>query len=178
MQFSFLESKPWLKSVFSWAFQIALFVILYYLVTLWQERGLLPSNGSTKAPDFSLVSTEGVRYSLNDLNAKNSVVYFFATWCGVCRLSMGNLQNLYEETDHQKLSVVAIALDWESVEIVKKYKTTHDLTFPVLLGGPNVSQAYLIKGFPTYYILDQQHKIAHVSMGYSSQLGMKLKLNL
>ncbi len=166
-------TKTHLKKILSFLGQLLLFAILYFAVTEWQARNLLSDSGDEKAPNFSLVSLQGDVYNLTDYNSENTVVYFFATWCSVCKLSIGNLQNLRESAEQKDVNIVAVALDWRAKEEVENFIKDHELTFPVLLGNRQVSLDYKIQGFPTYYVLDREKNITKVSMGYSSELGLR-----
>ena len=52
----------------------------------------------------------------------------------------------------------------------------HQLTFPVALGHEGVKKTFKIKGYPSYYVLDEQNTIVSRSMGYSSEIGLYLRL--
>ena len=66
-----------------------------------------------------------------------------------------------------------IALSWEDIDEVNAFVKQHELTLPVLLGTPDIAQAYQISAFPTYYILDQQGLVIDRSVGYSSEFGLR-----
>ncbi len=152
--------------------QIALFVAIYFAFDARQTRNLLTD---VPAPEFELVSTDNQLFKLSELPAQKTVLYFFAPWCKICHMSIGNLENLRQSVPKDKLNIVVIALDWQSTEEIIKYKKDHGLTMPVLLGSEKTMGDYKIQGFPTYYILDKKHNITKVSMGYSTELGLKLR---
>lgn len=152
--------------------QIVLFVAIYLAFDAWQTRNLL---ADVPAPEFELVSTDNQLFKLSDLPAEETVIYFFAPWCKICHMSIGNLEALRQSVAKDKLNIVVIALDWKSTEEIVKYKKDHGLTMPVLLGSEKTMQDYKIQGFPTYYILDKNHNITKVSMGYSTELGLKFR---
>ncbi len=157
----------------SYALQIAFFLGLYLIIEMWQTRNLLPDDGSQQSPQFSLVSIDGEVINSKELPKTPSVIYFFAPWCKVCHYSIPNLQKLYEDTPRGQLNVVAIVLDWQSKEEVLQYIEEHSLTMPVLLGTRQTLEDFKIQAFPTYYVLDEEQKITKVSMGYSTELGLK-----
>jgi len=45
---------------------------------------------------------------------------------------------------------------------------------PVLLGTTETMKDFKIQAFPTYYVLDKEQKITKVSMGYSTEIGLRL----
>ncbi len=109
------------------------------------------------------------------LNAqgKTTVLYFFAPWCQICHVSIGNLQSLFQK--NEQLNVIAIALDFTSKNEVKNFTNKHQLTFPVALGNEAIKQVFEISGYPSYYVLNEENVIIAKSMGYSSELGLYLR---
>ena len=158
----------------SYALQLAFFIALYLVLEIWQTRNLLPDDGSQQAPEFSLAGIDGKVYQSSQLNQAPTVLYFFAPWCKVCHYSIPNLQKLYEDTPREQLNILAVVLDWQSREEVIEYIKEQDLSMPVLLGTTETMKDFKIQAFPTYYVLDKEQKITKVSMGYSTEIGLRL----
>lgn len=114
----------------------------------------------------------GEAVSLNS-QGKTTVLYFFAPWCQICHMSMGNLQALYEKNDH--LEVVAVAMDFTNIDEVMDFTKQHQLTFPIALGNEEIKHAFSISGFPSYYVINEENTVIGKSMGYSSELGLYLR---
>lgn len=104
---------------------------------------------------------------------KITVIYFFAPWCNVCHLSIDNLQNTYLK--NQNIEVIAVALDYSTVEEIKEFNKSHQLTFPIALGNSSVKRDFKIAGYPSYYVLDENNKLLSKSMGYTTELGFYLR---
>lgn len=119
-----------------------------------------------------LLTTVGESISL-DAQGKTTVLYFFAPWCQICHVSIGNLQTLYEH--NEQINVIAIALDYTSKDEVLDFTQQHQLTFPVAFGSETVKQALEITGYPSYYVINKDNTIVRKSMGYSSTLGLYLR---
>jgi hypothetical protein len=58
---------------------------------------------------------------------------------------------------------------------VRDYVERHGLNVTVVLGDAKVSSQWQVHGFPSYYVLDDQHHIVRRDIGYSSQLGLWLR---
>ena len=149
----------------------ALFVGVFLAVMAYQSRNML-ATGEQVAPELRGATLDGQPYDLADARPRPALVYFFAPWCKVCAASAGNLDRLRRWRDVSDLEMVAVALDWSSVEEVRAYVERHDLDLPVVLGDANVARNWQIYAFPSYYVLDSQHRIARRDVGYSSQLGL------
>ncbi|QOL27320.1 TlpA family protein disulfide reductase [Thalassotalea sp. LPB0316] len=130
--------------------------------------------------DNSQVSTELVNLpTLDDktiaitAQQKKKVLYFFAPWCQICHASIGNLENIYLKRDD--IDVVAIALDFDSIEEVQTFVADKALTFPVALGNSELKTTFQITGYPSYYVIDENNKVVAQSLGYSTELGLYLR---
>lgn len=156
--------------------QVFIIVLVVNLVSMVRETSMLSSWEEDAAPNFELATLNGGLASIyKNQSAKehNTVVYFFAPWCSICRVSIQNLQNLYERDNH--VSVVAVALDFVDKEEVAVFSEQLNLSFPILFGNEEVKQRYQVSAYPSYYVINQTGKIEHRSMGYSTELGLFLR---
>ena len=149
----------------------ALVVAVFLGVSAYQSRNMLAA-GDQAAPELRGVTLSGEPYDLANVRSRPALVYFFAPWCKVCGASAGNLERLRRWRDGSELEMVAVALDWGSVEEVRAYVDRHELDLPVVLGDASVAGNWQIYAFPSYYVLDSKHRIARRDVGYSSQLGL------
>lgn len=149
----------------------ALLSIAFVAISSYQQRGML-ADSRQAAPPLSAPLLQGDTYVLGDVTADATLVYFFAPWCTYCALSSDNLVRLRRMRDASSLHIVAVALDWESKAEVESYVEKHQLNIPVLLGDNDVSRAWQVYAFPTYYVLDNKQRVVDRDMGYSTQLGL------
>ena len=70
-----------------------------------------------------------------------------------------------------------VALDWRSIEEVDQFLSQHKLTMPVLLGTNEVRDNFQISAFPSYYLISRLGEVQSKNIGYSTELGMKWRLN-
>lgn len=136
---------------------------------MWQTRNLLDTDGSVQIIPQKLVSLSGEPRFINQHN-KKTLVYFFAPWCSVCAVSIGNLEYL----DNEKVDIVRIALDYKSKQDIEKFVQDNDVKGEVLIGTDALKAQFNIVGYPTYYMLDESNVIISSSFGYSTALGLKL----
>ena len=149
--------------------------LVFTAVTVFQQRNLLKAD-TTPAPYFNLPLLDNTqqRLSIAELKGNTTVVYFFAPWCSICRYSMPNLQAAIADTSTR---AIGIALDYQSEKEVKAFVKDLDLDFPILLGNQQIQANYKVTAFPTYYVINKNMQITARSMGYSSELGISLRVN-
>jgi peroxiredoxin len=154
---------------FRWTFDIALFVVVLSLISLWQGRHLL--GGSTEAPAFELTDMSGQTHRLSDYNGSPTLIVFWAPWCPICGAESDNLKRVAKWRS-EKVDVISVVLGYESRESINDFMEKHDVNYPVLLGGQDIQKAYNISSFPTLYVIDEDGRIAHSKVGYTTTLGM------
>lgn len=155
----------------SFLLNVVLVIAIFIAVLAWQSRNMLPTDRQA-APDLRGVTLAGEFYDLRDAAGRPALVYFFAPWCRICGASAGNLDRLHRWMGPGDIEVVAVALDWADAEEVRAYAERHELEMSVLIGNATVRQDWQIYAYPSYYVLDSQHRIARRDIGYSSQLGL------
>lgn len=153
-----------------WLRDITVIFVIVFAANVWQSRGMLDDNSQLQVATQMLVGLDGQTSTLIKPN-KPTLIYFFAPWCKICSLSIGNLGYL----DTNQLNIVRVALDYSNVEEVQNFADIHNISSQILLGHEGVKQQFKIQGYPTYYILDEQQKVQAKSYGYSTALGLKLR---
>ena len=156
------------------ALEALVFVMIVAGIQAWRARDLLPADERTAAPAFELTGLEGRTWRSTDLAGKPAVIYFFAPWCGVCAASSPQLR-WFHRWRGEDVQVILIGLDYSSPSEVHEYARKHDLTMPVLIGTPATRAAYRISGYPTYYVIDAQGRIARRDVGLSTVAGLWIR---
>lgn len=155
----------------SW--QLIFFVAVFNLVSYIRELELLPTSDELQAPSFVLTTTTETTLSSQDLAGKPTLLYFWAPWCSVCKVSMPNLESFKQ--NNPDINVVSVVLSYETKGQVEQFLQQHDYSFTTVFGTSEVSNSYKIKGFPTYYVLNENNQVVGSSLGYSSEIGMLLR---
>jgi peroxiredoxin len=156
--------------------QLALVIAGIVGIGAWQTRNMTAVG--EPSPSFQLTDLDGNSVSLKDAEGKKTILYFFAPWCSVCGVSSHNINALREAYQQDELAIFAVGLGWDSVEELKQFAKEHALTVPVLIGTEQTSEAYRISAFPSVYILDEEHRIAYRSVGYTTELGLRIRTSL
>jgi len=153
-----------------WLLNGALILATFWAVTAWQGRDLVSTQ--TPAPSFQLPAFSGGSVALEDLRGRRVLLYFFAPWCSVCDLSIGNLNWVRKLRDEESVALFAIALSYSDLQSVEAFLGRNTLNIPVLLGTPELLNAYRIRAFPTVYALDESGNIDGATVGYATTLGL------
>lgn len=119
-------------------------------------------------PAPSLVGTglSGETVSLERFRGEPVIVYFWASWCGVCRAMEGNVEGLADvkvvrvAVASGKADAVARALDGARGETV------------VIDEDGTLASSWGVGAFPTLFWLDAEGQIRFREVGYTSSFGL------
>jgi peroxiredoxin len=154
--------------------EVLLFVAIVSGIYAWRTRDLLPAGARVAAPAFELADLQGRPWSLDALEGKPAVLYFFAPWCGVCAASSPQLR-WFDRWAGDDVQVLLVGLDWSSPAELAAYAARHDLQLPILAAGAQTAADYRIFGYPTYYVLDAEGRVAGRDFGYTTAPGLWLR---
>jgi len=157
-----------------YALEALLVVVIVVGVQAWRARDLLPADQRTLAPDFTLADLHGRTWSTAELRGKPAVIYFFAPWCGVCAASSPQLR-WFHRWRGDDVQVLLVGLDWSAPQELHDYAQRHELGMPVLIGDRATGAAYRIQGYPTYYVIDAEGRVARRDTGLSTVAGLWLR---
>lgn len=146
--------------------------LLLYGAHLWQTRTLIEA-GKT-FPDLTLATLSGEPRTLLE-PGKPALIYVFAPWCTVCKLSIDSAQAVYDADPLRQSNVVLLAQDYSSLDEVRVFLAEQQLSVPVLLGNQASKDALSIQAYPTYYLLDTRGRVVFRSVGYSTEWGLKVR---
>ena len=130
-----------------------------------------------KYVDFSLKDAEGNDFKLSDINAKYTLVEFWASWCGPCRKFSPELVNEYKKYKDQDFEIVSISLDEHKESWIKAIKRDSlSWTNVADLKGfkSNVTLIYNVKAIPSNFLMDEEGIIVEKNLR-GDKLKNKLK---
>jgi peroxiredoxin len=148
---------------------IGLSVAAFWVFMAYQTRHLVEAG--EQLPDYTLESVEGERVSLVDDEAERTLVYAWATWCGVCTAQTGALQ-WAKGWMADDVAVRAVVFDYKSARHAKASADEKGMTSHVLLGTREVREALNVKAYPTFYVLDASGRVVSRTQGYTTSVGL------
>ncbi|MCK4343500.1 MAG: redoxin domain-containing protein [Phycisphaerae bacterium] len=124
----------------------------------------------SEAPDWTLKNTEGREISFKSLRGKIVLLDFWATWCRPCVMAMPGIQRLYEKYQGKPVAVFGVnCMEHNRRADPVAFMKERKFTYPVLLNGDQVSQAFLVNGIPTFYLIGPDGKILQAYSGHSPE---------
>ena len=123
---------------------------------------LKPNLLGQKAPNLKLPSIDGQYYTLHDIDAKATILYFWDPDCGHCKKITLKLHEYYEEVWDQNVEVYAVYTqidkkEWE--EFLNGNGLTDWINVYDPYGYSNFRTNYDIYSTPVTYILDAEKNI-------------------
>ena len=111
----------------------------------------------TAAMPFSFITFGN--FSLGKLQAEQTIIVFWASWCGYCEKALPQIEQY--ASLHPQTKVVAISLDTIADDFEKaKAKYPHMIHYSDLKGwNSEYARIYNINATPTFYLLDSDKKI-------------------
>ena len=140
--------------------------IITNLMSLYKAQSLNSAPLNIEA--FQLIDNSVQTVQTN----KPLLIHFWATWCPTCKLEASNINFLSKH-----YQVITIAVKSGTDAEIKKYLNAHDYTYKVVNDKDGtLSAKFQISGFPTSFIYDKNKKLLFKEVGYSSTLGLWLRL--
>lgn len=140
------------------------------------------------APDISLNSPDGKKYTLSSLKGKVVLLDFWASWCGPCRRNNPHVVEMYNKYKDQGFTVYSVSLDGIDSRTKARFTTDEDyqsgleqsknqwkaaiekdqLAWPYHVSelakwDTQSARMYGVQGIPKTFLIDRKGKIAAVN---------------
>lgn len=129
-----------------------------------KEKHTLLKTGTT-APGWTLYSTDGNKLSLTDLKGKVVLIDFSYIGCFPCGEAIKPMNHLHERYKNKEVEIVSI-YPIDKTAPVAEYVKKYGIKYPVYIDANTLPEKYQITGYPCFYFIDKDGKIANVSSGY------------
>ena len=123
-------------------------------------------------PAFTLPDRTGnlITFGKDPPVAKLTVINFWATWCGPCRMEMPVFEKLYAAKKQDGFLILAINEDKEPGAL-DTYLKAKPISFPVLVDtGGSLAEKLGIRAFPTTVLVGGDGKVMQVIEGLDRYL--------
>lgn len=151
-----------------WLVNIALVVLVIAGVDWWKSRPLARG----EAPPLAGLDLQGQWRDLRDVRGEPVLVHFWGSWCPLCRLMEGSVDAIAADQ-----RVLTVALQSGEAAEIDAYLQDNGLAFPVLPDPDGaIARRWGVQGVPASFIIDGEGRIAAVTVGLSSEPGLRFRL--
>jgi thiol-disulfide isomerase/thioredoxin len=163
---SFIKScKAYLTGWRKLLLEVLIIAIVFFGVRYYQHQGVL--KGAALPIEGILLDKTPLDWS--KYQGKPLLIHFWATWCSICKFEENSIQSISKD-----YNVITIAA-WSDDTLA--YMQKQGLSFSVLEDADGVwATKYGVKAVPTSFIINQKGDIDFIESGYSSELGLRLRL--
>ena len=148
---------------------ISFLILLFIISNIVSYYNAMELNKTKLDSNISLYSTLGY-----DKVDKPILVHFWGSWCPICKVEAPNIQSIYKSN---KYNVITIAVNSGNDTAIQKYLDDNNLDFKVINNKDSFyANEFNIKVFPTTLIYDKDKNLIFSEVGYTSTLGLKLRL--
>jgi thiol-disulfide isomerase/thioredoxin len=156
MKTTLKDKKFWLSNLKT----LALMLVIAFGITQYQQRSMI------KGPAPAIA---GIDYS-----EKSTLVYFWGSWCAVCKTTSPFVSSLATDKDYQ---VISVALSSGTDNEIENYLRKNNYQFDVVNDNSgDISESWGVAVTPSIFIINQEGKISYTSTGITSLWGMRLRL--
>lgn len=165
----------WLKDWRSHAISLLIIVAVVVGLGAWQARHI-PEGA---APAFSAPlagAPAGTQITLAQWRAQHPgravALHVWAEWCPICRMEEGSISSLQADWP-----VLTIAMrSGEAAQVARVLEQRQLPWLAAVDADGSLSAGYGLKSVPAFIVLDPQGNIRHASVGYTTSVGMRLRL--
>ena len=91
---------------------------------------------------------------------KPLAIFFWATWCSVCKAELAQLDTVLPLLDTNRVALIAVAIDSTPAD-VRTIVASEKLRLPVLIDDGQLKLRFNVQGIPAMIVLDDQGKPTH-----------------
>jgi len=149
--------------------ELLIFIVIIMGVRAYQQRDIVKGD----APRLRGTLLDGKPFLLPAKPKQPVLVHFWATWCPVCRAEQGSIDSLARDNPN----VITVAMQSGSSPSVQQYMSEQGVNFPVLNDADKlISTAWGVQAVPASFVVDTDGKIRFVEIGYTTGMGLRLRL--
>jgi peroxiredoxin len=140
-----------------------------------QMSGDSPLKGK-EAPPFYSTDLDGNELSLQSLKGKVIVINFWFVECKPCVKEIPELNELVEKYKDKNVEFLAFATN--KSDQLHQFLEEKAFNYHIIPDSKAVARAYLVSGYPTHVIIDQDSKIQYLTTGLGPTTVKSIEKNL
>lgn len=145
-----------------------LFIVVFIgLLQAFMQRDMR----SGVVPDLPIKTIGGIE-SASLMTNKPAIIYFWGSWCGICATIQGTISTVLQD-----YSGVTVALRSGNDADVLNYLQNNNLDWQVINDHDGaLAQAFGVSAVPAVFIIAPDGEISFVTLGYVTEIGLRLRL--
>lgn len=148
--------------------ELLLILLLFLAIRAYMQRDLI----SGPVPKVETTLLDGRKINLAAVHEKPVLLHFWASWCSICKLSQENIARL-----NRDYRVITVAMESGPKSEVAAYLKSNGLDFPVIVDqSGDLAEKFGVNAVPTSFVLAPDGLIRFTESGYTTTLGLKLRL--
>jgi thiol-disulfide isomerase/thioredoxin len=156
------------RRYFKLGIEIVVILAIYLAVKAFMQRDLV--NGPVPSLEGTLLG--GQSFTLQSYQGKPVLLHFWATWCSICKMEGSSIASISE--DYQ---VITVAMNSGTDMEISAYLEEQGLSFPVVVDENGaMAEHFGVRGVPTSFIIDPKGDIQFTEVGFTTELGLRLRL--
>jgi thiol-disulfide isomerase/thioredoxin len=155
-----------------WLGEALAVVAIVLAVQWWQKRDAV----SGPAPHFEAVLADGRTTTLESWRRNHPgrpvALHFWAEWCPICTAVRGSVDALGRDWP-----LLTVAMQSGDPAAVSRHLDRLGLRWPTVVDADGrITSLFGLRGVPAFVVLDATGEIRFVEIGYTSELGMRMRL--
>ncbi|MGB5965798.1 MAG: protein disulfide oxidoreductase [Sulfurimonadaceae bacterium] len=152
--------------------EIAVMALMVLVITNVLSYIRKPDLTDTQLPNIKALLISGEQFDSNAFEGKPLLIHFWATWCPACKAEADNIQRL-----SKYYNVITFAVKSGSSEKLHTYMKEREFDYRVINDEDAYwSNTYNVQGYPTTFIYNSDGKISFSEVGYTSTLGLLIRM--
>jgi thiol-disulfide isomerase/thioredoxin len=156
------------KRYFKIGVEIVVVLTIYLAIKAFMQRDLVDG----PVPSFEGVLLGGQSFNIQSYQGKPLLLHFWATWCSICKMEGNSIASISEDYE-----VITVAMNSGTDMEISAYLEEQGLSFPVVVDKNGaIAERFGVRGVPTSLIIDSNANIKFTEVGFTSELGLRLRL--
>lgn len=131
-----------------------------------------------KSFEVASLNNEKIQLASTAKAHKLTILNFWESWCGPCKIELSSLEKLYSANKNNGLAMIGIYHD-SNDDSVSSIVREDSLTFPIIHDRDGrISQSYGVEAVPTIVVIDSNLKVVRehqgLDMGLEAFISRKL----
>jgi len=130
------------------------------LVVIYAQYFVPPLAAIGEMPKFNLVNIAGGDIKSEDLKGKVTVIDFWASWCGPCKIEIPQYNKVVASMAGKDFRMIGYAVDSGTIDEVRASAKDLGIQYPVVMATDEVTSAFgNYRGLPTTFVIGKNGKI-------------------